>query len=76
MSDKIRLTKRPADMTVGKSYRHCQQDVSIPASVGGWHPQFSERFGIFRFVSIPGSHEVCFTNPLLLAHTIILAGRD
>jgi hypothetical protein len=47
-----------------------------PASQGGWHARFSERPGAFRFVSMPGSHEVCFTSPGLLAQKIILAGRD
>jgi len=76
MTDKVRLSKNPAEMTIGKSYLHCQEDMIYPASLGGWHPRFSERLGLFRFVSMPGSHEVCFTNPELLAQKIILAGRD
>jgi pimeloyl-ACP methyl ester carboxylesterase len=76
LTDKIRLKTNPVDMTVGKSYLHCQEDVILPASVGGWHPRFSERLGIYRFVSMPGGHEVCFTNPELLAEKIVIAGRD
>jgi len=76
MFDKIKLQRNPADMAIGKSYIHCQDDVVYPASQGGWHPHFSERLGLFRFVSMPGSHEVCFTNPELLARKIIVAGRD
>ena len=63
-------------MTIGKSYLHCQEDAIYPASLGGWHPPFSERLGLFRLVSMPGSHEVCFTNPELLARKILMAGRD
>jgi pimeloyl-ACP methyl ester carboxylesterase len=76
MTDRIKLLKSPAEMTVGKSYLHCQEDMIYPCSEGGWHPRFSERLGLFRFVSMPGSHEVCFTNPELLAQNIIRAGRD
>jgi len=76
MFDPIKLTRNPVDMAVGKSFIHCQEDVVYPTSLGGWHPRFSERLGVFRFVSMPGSHEVCFTNPELLAHKIIIAGRD
>lgn len=76
MTDKIRLKKNPAEMTIGKSFLHCQDDLCYPASPGGWHPKFSERLGMFHFVSMPGSHEVCLTNPEILASKIIVAGRD
>jgi len=76
MQDKIRLTRNPAEMPIGKSYLHCQEDVCVPQSAGGWHPQFSEKLGFFRFLSMPGSHDVCFSNPELLARKIIMAGRD
>ena len=36
----------------------------------------SSRLGLFRLVQLPGSHEVMFTNPTLLAQKIIEAGRD
>jgi pimeloyl-ACP methyl ester carboxylesterase len=74
--EKIKLTKNPIDFAVGKSYLHCQEDCAYPTSLGGWHPKFSDRLGLFRFVSMPGSHEVCFSNPRLLAEKIIVAGRD
>ena len=74
--EKISLSKSPAEMAVGKSYICCQDDLCYPASLGGWHPKFSERLGFFRFLSMPGSHEVCLTNPKLLAERIIMAGRD
>jgi pimeloyl-ACP methyl ester carboxylesterase len=76
MTDKAKLSRNPADLPVGKSFIHCQEDLIYPASEGGWHPRFSERLGLFRFVSMPGSHEVCFTNPQGLADSIVRAGRD
>jgi hypothetical protein len=36
----------------------------------------SNRLGQFRFVQMPGSHEVMFSNPVGLAEKIIVAGRD
>lgn len=41
-----------------------------------WHPRLSEKLGLFRLVEGAGSHEVCFTNPALLALKIVEAGRD
>jgi pimeloyl-ACP methyl ester carboxylesterase len=76
MTDKIRLSTDPRDMAVGKSFIHCTEDMCYPASAGGWHPRFSERLGLHRFLSMPGGHEVCFTNPELLASRIMDAGRD
>jgi pimeloyl-ACP methyl ester carboxylesterase len=76
MTDKVKLSQTPAEMTIGKSFIHCQEDLIYPCSEGGWHPRFSERLGLFRFISMPGGHEVCFTNPDLLAENIIRAGRD
>jgi pimeloyl-ACP methyl ester carboxylesterase len=75
MTDKATLKRAAADLPVGKSFIHCQEDLIYPASAGGWHPRFSERLGLFRFVSMPGSHEVCFTDPRGLADAIVRAGR-
>ncbi|MDA9930172.1 alpha/beta hydrolase [Alphaproteobacteria bacterium] len=74
-TDAIALSKAPAEMQVGKSYLLCRDDVALPASMP-WHPRLSERLGLYRLVSMPGSHEVCFTNPGLLAEKMIEAGRD
>jgi len=76
MFDKAHLSRSVAELPVGKSFIHCQEDTIYPASEGGWHPKFSERLGVFRFVSMPGSHEVCFSDPAGLARSIIRAGRD
>ncbi|MBY6048947.1 alpha/beta fold hydrolase [Vannielia litorea] len=73
--DKISLRSNPAEWQVGKSYIHCQEDVALPASLP-WHPRLSEKLGLYRYVWMPGSHEVCFTNPALLAQKFMEAGRD
>ena len=62
-------------MLPGKSYLHCLDDLALPGSMP-WHPRLSEKLGLFRYVSMPGGHEVCFTNPELLGDKIIAAGRD
>ena len=62
-------------MDVGKSYLVCQEDTAMPASLP-WHPRLSEKLGLYRLVTLPGSHETCFTNPSLLGKKIIDAGRD
>ena len=73
--DKIKLSTNPAEMEIPKSYINCTEDTALPHS-HGWHPRLSEKLGLFRFVECPGSHEVCFTNPTVLAEKIIQAGRD
>jgi pimeloyl-ACP methyl ester carboxylesterase len=74
-SDKISLKTNPAAMQIGKSYVNCTEDASLPHSYP-WHPRLSEKLGLFRLVQVPGSHELCFTNPKLLAQAIMDAGRD
>ena len=74
-TDQIELSQTPAEMQVGKSYIVCQDDIALPASLP-WHPRLSQKLGLYRLVSMPGSHETCFTNPALLARKMIEAGRD
>ncbi len=74
-AEPISLKTELADIAVGKSYLNGLQDTALPKS-HGWHPRLSERLGLFRLVECPGSHELCFTNPQLLAEKIIEAGRD
>lgn len=74
-TDKITLKTELAAREVGKSYLNFQQDAALPHSLP-WHPRLSEKLGLFRLVEGQGSHEVCFTNPALLAQKIIEAGRD
>jgi hypothetical protein len=74
-TDKIRLNTNPVAMEIPKSYINCTEDTALPHSMT-WHPRLSEKLGLFRFVECPGSHEVCFTNPAVLADKIVQAGRD
>jgi pimeloyl-ACP methyl ester carboxylesterase len=74
-TDPIQLTQPPAAMEVGKSYLVCQEDIAMPASLP-WHPRLSEKLGLYRLISMTGSHESCFTNPTLLGKKIIEAGRE
>ena len=74
-TDKIALSKNPAEVELPKSYLFCTEDTALPQSLG-WHPRLSEKLGLFRLVAIPGSHELCFTDPQALAKGILKAGRD
>jgi pimeloyl-ACP methyl ester carboxylesterase len=73
--DKSKTTANPAKMTIAKSYINSTEDTALPQSLG-WHPRLSEKLGLFRLVQLSGSHEVCFSNPKLIASKIIDAGRD
>lgn len=75
MTDRISLSKNPAEMEVGKSYLVCLEDAAMPHSMP-WHPRLSEKLGLFRLVTTSGSHEACFTDPEGLADAIMRAGRD
>lgn len=74
-TDPISLSANPAEMQIAKSYINCTEDTALPQSLG-WHPRLSEKLGLFRLVQIPGSHELCFTDPGALAAAILDAGRD
>jgi pimeloyl-ACP methyl ester carboxylesterase len=74
-TDRISLETPLAALEIGKAYLNFQQDAVMPHSYP-WHPRMSETLGLFRLVEATGSHEVCFTNPSLLAHKIEEAGRD
>jgi pimeloyl-ACP methyl ester carboxylesterase len=74
-TDPIKLQTELAAMPIAKSYINARQDTALPHSMP-WHPRLSERLGLFRLVECQGSHEICFTNPTLLAEKIIEAGRD
>jgi len=74
-SDKISLSRNPAEMQIAKSYVNCTEDTALPHSFS-WHPRLSEKLGLFRLVQVQGSHELCFTNPARLAQALLDAGRD
>ncbi|QWF83526.1 alpha/beta hydrolase [Amycolatopsis sp. CA-230715] len=73
--DRLDLSKFPR-LEIAKSYLNCTDDTALPPGEWGWHPRMSGRLGLHRLVQSPGSHEVVFTNPRLLAEKIVHAGRD
>ena len=75
LRDKISLRTNPMEMSVAKSYVNCTEDISLPHHYP-WHPRLSQKLGLFRLIQVPGSHELCFSNPMRLAHAIMDAGRD
>ena len=54
------------------SFIDTPEECSLP---GGWLGM-AERLGVYRKVTMPGSHEVMFTAPAGLANRIVDAGRD
>ena len=74
-SDKISLQTNPAEMTIARSYINCTEDTALPHGYP-WHPRLSEKLGLFRLIQVPGSHELCFSDPSRLARAILDAGRD
>jgi pimeloyl-ACP methyl ester carboxylesterase len=75
LTDKISLQTNPSEITVPKSYLNCTEDISLPHH-WPWHPRLSKKLGLFRLIQIPGSHELCFSNPKRLTQGIMEAGRD
>ena len=73
--DPVRLSCTPAALPLPKSYVNGTEDTAMPHSLP-WHPRMSEKLGLFRLVQMPGSHELCFTQPALLAQKFVEAGRD
>ena len=69
--EKVTLKSSIAQSSVPKSYILGLDDNSNP-----WHPKYTDRLGVYRLVSMPGSHELMFSNPEGLAKSIIAAGRD
>jgi pimeloyl-ACP methyl ester carboxylesterase len=63
-------------LTMPRSYIFSTEDTSLPHGEWGYHPGMTSRLGLFRFLQMPGGHEVIFTNPSGLADKIIEAGRD
>lgn len=75
--EKLDLTKFYALTHIPRSYVLCDEDSALPPG----DPEHgylanARRLGVFRLVTLNGSHEVMFTNPALLASKLELAGRD
>jgi hypothetical protein len=75
LSDRISLNTNPNRMDVAKSYINCTDDISLPQD-HSWHPRLSQKLGLFRLTQVPGSHELCFSNPPRLAQAILDADHD
>lgn len=74
--DKLDLTRFYA-LETPRSFLNATDDNSLPPTPEWcFHPRMSSRLGLHRLVQLPGSHEVMFTNPELLAAKIVEAGRD
>ncbi|MBV9789257.1 MAG: alpha/beta fold hydrolase [Chloroflexi bacterium] len=63
-------------LQIPRSFLNGTEDTALPPGEWGWHPRLSSRLGLYRLVQMPGSHELLFSNPRLLAEKIIEAGRD
>ena len=73
--DRITLAVNPSGMDIPKAYINGTEDNSLPPDFA-WHPHLSQKLGRFRLVEVPGSHELCFSNPTRLTQAILDAGRD
>ena len=73
--DKLDLSRFYA-LEIPKSYINATEDIALPPGEWAWHPRMSSRLGLYRLVQLPGSHEVMFSDPELLAAKIVEAGRD
>jgi pimeloyl-ACP methyl ester carboxylesterase len=69
--------KKFQSLTTPKSFILPTEDISLPRDdEWGWHPRITSRLGQHRFLEMPGSHEVVFTNPDGLADKLIEASVD
>ena len=62
-------------LQVPRSYINFTDDTVLPHGDLAWYPRMADRLGLCRVVQKPGSHEVCYTNPKILAEALIEAGR-
>jgi pimeloyl-ACP methyl ester carboxylesterase len=73
--DKLDL-KKFFRLELPKSYLHATEDIRLPMPERSWHPRFSNRLQVLRYVAMPGDHQAMYTNPALLAQKLVEAGRD
>ena len=59
-----------------RSYVLGTEDCALPPGEWHLHPRMTSRLGVFRFLQMPGGHELMFSNPTGLADKIIDAARD
>ncbi|MCY1392101.1 Pyrethroid hydrolase [compost metagenome] len=75
LMDKVPL-KTFHELAIPKTYLNAMADIAMPPGEYAWYPRFAERLPGCRVIFMPGSHQVMFTNPALLAEKIWEAGRD
>jgi pimeloyl-ACP methyl ester carboxylesterase len=75
LTDKV-ILKTFERLTIPKTYLNAQSDIAMPPGQYAWFPRFAERLFPCRVVHMPGSHQVMFSNPALLAGKLWEAGRD
>ena len=63
-------------LDIKKAYVHATEDQVFPSDQFSWHPGMSKRLGDFELIEIPGSHEVLFTAPDVLAKALLDATAD
>ena len=59
-----------------RSYVLGTEDCAIPHGEWHFHPHMTSRLGVFRFLQMPGGHELMYSNPSALADKLIEAARD
>jgi len=75
--EKLDLTRFYTLSSIPRSYVLCNDDAALPPGDPAYgYLANARRLGVFRLVTLEGSHEVLFTNPELLASKMELAGRD
>lgn len=61
------------ELDIPTSFINFTDDVTMQAADWRWHPDMSGRLKNPRVIERPGSHEVCFSNPRVLAEALIEA---
>jgi pimeloyl-ACP methyl ester carboxylesterase len=75
--EKLDLTVFYSLTGIPRSYVLCNEDSALPpGDPKHGYLANARRLGVFRLVTLEGSHEVMFTNPSLLASKLEFAGRD
>ena len=62
-------------LSIPRTYINFTDDIVLPHGDYGWYPRMADRLGLCRVVQKPGSHEVCYSNPTMLAEALLEAGR-
>lgn len=66
---------RFVESAIPASYIHATGD-NVFGDAAFWHPGQSSHLADFRLISIPGGHELMYSDPSALARALVLAGDD